>query len=520
MRKLLYLLLLSLCLTGSVSLTSSCSDDILSDVSAQPAYVLGDSGWFDMGVLLTGHNTATQKLMLYNRQQGELELTSIRLRGADSSIFRINVDGMAGTDFVNPDFLHIARGDSLCILIEASFMGQQDEREVVRDDYLDIVCNGLQQSIRLVVTTRDVEELADVVISADTTWAEGSIDKLLYGSLTVASGATLTVEPGMTIYLHDHATLEVYGTLRITGTCDRPVQLVGDRTDRIFDNLYYRDMSAQWGGINIHQGSSGNVFDYAEIRGMTTGIRVRQDSTNTEFLAEAPVGQHVEGDPKRYAYGPDFLSDERQQLIVRNSLIMNSDSSLISARNSNMIVENSCLMNSAGALLELAGGAYDVTHCTLANYNFWAAFTRCDVELRNYDAPTDTTRLWCPLFRCNITNTIVYGQSGRDPNIDAAGFTAFVDDSGYPVDSIFNYRLDHCLVHSTTGFDDDDCLAILWDADPLYVLVDMPNYICDPHLQTESPCIGAAEPRTVGRLPLDRDGKQRPAAPAIGCYEP
>ena len=69
-----------------------------------------------------------------------------------------------------------------------------------------------------------------------------------------------------------------------------PVNLLGDRTDRIFDNLYYRDMSAQWGGINIYPSSTGNLFQYAEIRGMTTGIVVRQDSTDTHFLAEAPEG--------------------------------------------------------------------------------------------------------------------------------------------------------------------------------------------------------------------------------------
>ena len=499
---------------------ASCSDDILTDAGAQPSYVLNDSDCYNLGVLLTGHNTATQKLMLYNRQKGELSLSSICLRGGDSSIFRINVDGMAGTDFINPDFLHIAQGDSLYILVEATFAGRQDERDVVREDFLDIVCNGRTQSIRLVVTTRDVEELLNDTIRRDTTWLAGGIDKLIYGAFAIEPGVTLTVEPGVTLYLHDHASIEVYGTLRLEGSLEHPVNLLGDRTDRIFDNLYYRDMSAQWGGINIYPSSTGNLFQYAEIRGMTTGIVVRQDSTDTRFRAEAPECVVVPGDPKRYAYGPDFLSDERQQLIVRNSLIMNSDSSLIAATNSNMIIENSCLMNSAGALLELAGGAYDVTHCTLANYNYWAAFSRCDVVIRNYQAPSDSTRLWCPLYRCNFTNSIIYGNSGMDPNIDANGYTAFVDEAGVRVDSIYNYRLDHCLVHSTSGFDDDDCIAILWDADPLYLLVDMPNYICDPHLQAESPCIAVGEPRTVARLPFDRDGHPRALQPSLGCYEP
>lgn len=502
---------------------AACSDDILTDGGSQPSYVLNDSDCYNLGVLLTGHTTATQKLMLYNRLDGELGLSSIVLRGGDTSIFRINVDGMAGTSFTNPDYLHIAAGDSLTILLEATFSGQQPERDVKRQDWLDITCNGRMQSICLSVTTRDVEELRRLTIARDTVWREGDLDKLVYDTLCVPAGVTLVMEPGVTLYLHDHAVIDVYGTMQMMGSLENPVKLLGDRTDKIFDNLYYRDMSAQWGGIYFRPGSTGNVLHYADIRGMTTGIVVEQDSTDIHFLTEAPTGTFVPGDPKRYAYGPDFLSDERQQLIIRHSIIQNSDSSLITAHNSNMIIENSCLMNSAGALLELAGGAYDVTHCTLANYNYWAAFSRCDVVMRNFDYTTDeageTLRLPRPLYRCNFTNTLIYGASGKDPNVDANGFTRFVDEHGVAMDSIYNYRFDHCLMQSKSGFDDEDCLSILWTEDPLYQLIDRPNYICDPHLQAESPCIGRGEPRTLERLPFDRDGHARPATPAIGCYE-
>lgn len=507
--------IIATCLTALVG----CTDDILTDASSQPVFDLGDSDCFDMGVLLTGHTTATQKLMLYNRNAGEIALESLRLRGADSSIFRINVDGMAGTDFMNPDFLHIAKGDSLYILVEATYKGQQQERDVEREDWLDIRCNGRQQSIRLKVTTRDVEELRADTIRQDTLWQQGGIDKLIYDHLVIAPGATLTVGPGVTMYMHDHATLQVYGTLRIEGTLDQPVQLMGDRTDKIFDNLYYRDMSAQWGGIQFYPGSQGNLLQYAEVKGMTSGIELRQDSTATGFLADHGDGQFYPEDPKRYAYGPDFLSDAEQQLIIRNSLIMNSDSSLITAINANMIIENSCLMNSAGALLELAGGAYDITHCTLANYNFWAAFSRCDVVLRNYEETADGSRLPRPLYRCNFTNSIIYGQNSRDPNVDANGYTQFVDEGGQLTDSIYYYRFDHCLLHSTSGYDDEDCLSILWSEDPLYQRVDMPNYTVDTHLQPESPCVGHGHPRAAVHLPADRDGQPRAAQPALGCYE-
>lgn len=522
--------LLLIIAAGLLCCLAGCSDDLLTDVASQPMFALNDSDGYNMGILLRGHTTATQRLMLYNHNSGEIALQSVRLRGGDSSIFRINVDGMAGTDFTNPDFLHIAQGDSLCILLEAAYSGAQQEREVIREDYIDIQCNGRLSSIRLKVTTRDIEELRNDTIRRDTLWAMGGLDKLVYGPLVVDSGATLTIGPGVTLYLHDHAGIQVYGTLKMLGDLEHPVTLIGDRTDKIFDNLYYRDMAAQWGGIDFYPSSRDNLMQYAVVRGMTTGIRLQQDSTDTHFLAEAPSGEFVTSDPKRYAYGPDFLSDERQQLIIRNSLIMNSSLSLISAVRSNMIVENSCLMNSAAALLELSGGAYDITHCTLANYNYWALFSLQDVSLANHAAqiipvadrttPADSVLMVpSPLYRCNFTNSIVYGKSGFDPNI-LTSFIRYVDDQGAPLDSIFNYRFDHCLLHSTSGFDDEDCISILWSEDPLYQLVDMPNYTVDPHLQPESPCIGYGEPRTTERLPLDRDGKTRSAQPTIGCYEP
>ena len=282
MSRFLLLMLAMLMLTA-------CHDDLLTEATHQPTYELNDSTSFSLGTLLRGHHTSTQKLMLYNRNAGEIALESISLRGGDSSLFRINVDGMAGTMFSNQDLLHIAEDDSLCILVEAAFDQEQDERDVLREDYIDIRCNQRLTSIRLTVTTRDVEELWSCQIAHDTLWAAGDLDKLIIGDLTVMAGATLTVDSGVTLYLHDHANLLVYGSLVLSGTLNHPVVLMGDRTDRIFDNLYYRDMPSQWGGVHLFPGSADSRFTYAEIRGMTSGIVLEQEVCNTRFYDEKPV---------------------------------------------------------------------------------------------------------------------------------------------------------------------------------------------------------------------------------------
>lgn len=504
--RIVFFLLLLVCIC------SCTDDDILTDAASQPSYVLNSGSSQHLGTLFPGRTTSTQKLMLYNHNDGALKLESIRVRGGEESLFRINVDGMAGTVFDDPDYLRIARGDSLFVLLEACFMGEQQERDVQHEDFLDIQCNGQLSSIRLTVNTHLVEELHADTIRQDTLWAEGSVDKLIYGTLFVSEGVTLAIEKGLTLYMHDKAYIDVRGTLKIDGTYEEPVRIIGDRTDSIFSNLAYEDMSAQWMGIHFGHTSQANVIDHAQIKGMTLGITLQQDTLSATDIAAltTPAVTVPDGSPSGIApYTP--------QLTIRNTLIKNSDHDLVQATSTTMVIENSCLMNSGGSLLSLSGGAYDITHCTLANYQFWTAWHAQDVMLSNWCFNDSADYIPAPLYRCNFTNTLIHGNSGYKPNV-YLDFCNTID--GIAVtDSIFCYRFDHCLIDAD-GEDDDDFIATLWGEDPMYTLVDMPNYICNPVPLPESPVVGRGNPDVVSRLPYDLNGKPRPTPPAIGCYEP
>ena len=450
----------------------SCTDDILTGSNAQPTIPLDNKDCYDFGTILSGATSATQRLIIYNENKGTIELESVRLRGGNESAFHINVDGMAGSSFTRPELLHIAKGDSLYILMEVTAPQEQSEREQTLEDFLDIACNGRMTSIRLKATTMDVEQLRNYTLEENTRWDASGHDKQIFGTLTIPEGKTLTIADSTHIYLHDQARFEVYGTLIIDGTStEQPVQFLGDRTDKMFDNLYYSDMVGQWDGLVFFPSSKGNVIDHALFKGMTSGLQLFQDE--------------AEGN--------------EQQLLLRNSILKNSSVSLIRSTASNMTIENSCLMNSGDALMELNGGTYDIVHCTLANYQFWTSYPEHDLILRN------------PLYRCDVTNTIIYG-AGKAPNI-GLDYNPTIG-----TDSIFHYRFDHCLINAN-GEDDDDFISVVWAEDPLYVLVDMPNYICDPHLQEESPARRKGKASTLQRLPLDLDGKPRSTSPSIGCYE-
>jgi hypothetical protein len=65
------------------------------------------------------------------------------------------------------------------------------------------------------------------IISSDTTWAISNSPYTLASSVIVASGATLTIQPGVTVNINQGASLQVEGTLIAVGTNADNIQLSG-----------------------------------------------------------------------------------------------------------------------------------------------------------------------------------------------------------------------------------------------------------------------------------------------------
>jgi RHS repeat-associated protein len=90
-------------------------------------------------------------------------------------------------------------------------------------------------------------------LSQSAEWADHGYP-VLVGSLTIATGATLTLDPGVTI--KSNGALSVSGTLEALGTSEEPV-LFTSQTD---------SAAGQWQGITFNSGSSASVLDHAEVR--------------------------------------------------------------------------------------------------------------------------------------------------------------------------------------------------------------------------------------------------------------
>jgi photosystem II stability/assembly factor-like uncharacterized protein len=101
---------------------------------------------------------------------------------------------------------------------------------------------------------------------ADATWKTNAT-YLVEGTLTVASGKTLNIEPGATVKF-----FPPYGELVVNGT----LQAVGQEGSRITFMSY--ETGSEWRGISLPTARSGSRIEYADIADAVVGIAVNHNS--------------------------------------------------------------------------------------------------------------------------------------------------------------------------------------------------------------------------------------------------
>jgi parallel beta-helix repeat protein len=92
-------------------------------------------------------------------------------------------------------------------------------------------------------------------VVANTTWY-ADLPYFLVNNVTVNSGATLTVQPGVTVKTGIGFYLDVYGTLLAQGTAEQPI---------VFTSAATSPTAGDWGGIFLNSTSAGNSFSYVTV---------------------------------------------------------------------------------------------------------------------------------------------------------------------------------------------------------------------------------------------------------------
>jgi hypothetical protein len=429
-----------------------------------------DTLMFD--TVFTTIGSATKQFKVINTHSKPIKISAIYLAKSNNSPFRLNINGFSTRRLED---VVIEENDSLYIFVEVSIDPNNVNSPLVVQDSIVFEVNGNVQDIDLVAWGQDVHLINGEVIETDQIWTN---DKpyLVYNSMLVDSGVTLTITAGTRLHFHYQSRLFVLGTMVVNGTLDEPVIFEGDRLEE-----WYNDIPGQWDGIYFLAGSKSNVMNYCEVKNAIIGIQA-------DTMAS--------------------LSDPT--LRISNSLILNMNAAGIYGQGSTITASN-CVVGNCGqyAIALAIGGEYYFYHCTV--YNNWPFSNRQtpSILINNYYKDIYGTYQVRPLVNAVFGNCILYGNRENEIGIDA-----------YPGSPVFNYKFDHCLLKidpdiSTTDLSHFE--EIIKNTLPVFTNPEKEDYSLD----TLCIAIDVGDFGIGGMYPLDfmTNNRLSDGKPDLGAYE-
>ena len=445
-----------------------------------------DTVMFD--TVFTSLGSATHQLRIFNKSDNDLNISSIRLAGGESSPYRFNLDGENGVEFYDKV---IPAGDSLFSFLRVTINPNDLNSPFVVEDELEFVTNGNTQTIKLLAWGQNAHYIvADKVVniggepyhyhivadSLETTIWTSELPYVIYGYALINSYGTLKIEKGTQIYCHQGGGILSWsdGQLIIDGTADEPVVVQGDRLE-----AFYNDTPGQWEQILMMDGRAGadHRISHAIIRNGTIGINCQSVLKATECALRI------------------------DNTIVENQSGYGLFSILYAVEAKNFVIANCGFAN-----FWAFGGDYRFVQGTIANY--WNANEHNKnenaISVTNYAIGGNSGPVYYP-FRMEMDNCIVYGKQKDE----------FKATFGPDADSLYSF--DHCLIKSEKyngtmpGF--NHCL---FNLEPCFANAMKP----DCHLDSiASPAIGTGNPLFGNEVPYDLDGVSRMGAPDMGAYQ-
>lgn len=444
-----------------------------------------DTITFDTVFTTIGSTTLSFKA--YNRSNRPLIISSVELAGGESSFFRLNIDGEPARKLIN---VEIPPDDSLFIFIAVTVDPTNENNPVVIKDSVVFNTNGILQDVKLIAYGQDVHLINGEIVGTSI-WQN---DKpwLIYNSMAVDTGATLTITEGTLIYFHRNSSLIVWGTLIVEGSRENPVIFQNDRLEEFYDII-----PGQWGTLYIDPISKGNKINHAVIKNSIAGIQI--------------------GFPADYSI---------PELELSNSFIQNVSFAGIYAFGAQITCYNTVIANSAGpALALLRGGDYRFYHCTISNNGVpGASRSTPSVILTNVFANpefNESTRQYeymireDDLERADFFNSIIYGSFQHEIQL--------VDN----LSNQFNYHFDHSLIRAVQDSINirpaENFTSVFLNHDPSFVN-DSDRYHLDYSLDTLSAAKDSGSLQLILDFPfLDTDikgaSRNSDGMPDLGAFE-
>jgi parallel beta-helix repeat protein len=308
-------------------------------------------------------------------------------------------------------------------------------------------------------------------VTSDTTWGSASHPTTVYisGDITVAVGATLTIEPGTTIKIarqdnehlgadDDLVEINVEGELVADGTAAHPI---------IFDS-WVPTTTSDWLGIYFDSGSDGGTFDHCTIRRAECGIETYVSVTVTNTTIDTcVVGLLVRHGNSLVQNSVVQAIDDRGVVVegdittVRNTTVAGVGTTALDVRYASTVVLRNSTFSNADEGMYVQGTAYTTTadidsSCTFGandiGISCYAAGGYVTVKQSFFDACA--TGMYCdggssPMIDTNMfdnCDVAIYCNASSSPTIKNNNIQHF--DNGIVVASSSNPDIGH---YSSTG---------------------------------------------------------------------
>lgn len=349
--------------------------------------------------------TITKRFRVRNTAANAVRV-DVTLEGGSPSPFRINVDGSAGLSFSDVEILG---GDSIYVFVEASLDQSGQSTPLIHEDHIRFTNNGNEQRVKLVAWGQDAnyfspnrhipglprfsiiagEDEQGTSICETVNWPN---DKpyVIYGYGVIDSCSTLTIDPGVRVYVHGGGGLWAYrwGRIRANGTVDNPISFQSDRLEAL-----YAELPGQWDRIWVNDGPSGNDNEFKNV-----------------LIKNALVGIQCETWP-----GLPDAETSQARLQLQNVRIRNCSAAGILSRNYRITATN-LLVGDCGqyAVALTGGGEYQFDHMTVANY--WNYGIRNDPSfiMTNTYAGIDGSVQVREIEESFVRNSIIYGANANE----------------------------------------------------------------------------------------------------------
>lgn len=406
----------------------------------------------------------TYAVKIYNNEDKDIMIPKISLEKGTGSLYRINVDGKAGTDFSN---IPLRKKDSLYIFVEIAPIANAPE--AIAEDRINFQTPAGSQHVTLFSVVQDAEFYIESktnpnILTSNTTWTNDKA-RIIFGNLTLEAGKTLDIQKGTKIYFHKNSGLKISknARLNINGNLGDEVIFRGDRNDTRYDTI-----PKNWNGISMDTNST-LTMNYAKVFGGTIGLEMNQTT--------ATIDNSI------------FHTHQEYGILAINSFV-----------NAKNLVMNNC-GNANFAIFK--GGTYNITHSTLANYwSLNAALPGLGLYATN--EYNNGTSLENASLALKVNNSIIYGSAENMVELKPTAGQIFNTEFNY---SLLKYGTKANYVTSNS----------IKNQDPKFQ--NYFTYKMNLRLKDDSPAKGKANPSVAETAPTDILGIPRTVSPSIGAYQ-